>query len=121
MRGKFVKGHIKNMAEVLKALGDEKRLKIIKIFASNNNETFCVSDVAKQLGISQPATSQHIKILKNIGILEENRRGFRVFYKINSDVLAEYRKDIDELFKTAFERCQYNFSCDKCPYNNEYQ
>ncbi|HII92211.1 MAG TPA: winged helix-turn-helix transcriptional regulator [Methanosarcina sp.] len=112
-------GHIKNMAEVLKALGDEKRLKIIKIFASNNNETFCVSDVANQLDISQPATSQHIKILKNIGILEENRRGFRVFYKINSDVLAEYRNDIDELFKTTFEKCQYNFSCDKCPYNNK--
>ena len=47
-------GHIKNMAEILKALGDEKRLKIIKIFASNNNEIFCVSDVAKQLGISNP-------------------------------------------------------------------
>jgi DNA-binding transcriptional ArsR family regulator len=109
------------MAEVFKAFGDEKRLKIVKIFASNNNETFCVSDVAKQLDISQPAVSQHIKILKNIGILEENRRGFRVFYKINSDVLAEYRKDIDELFKTAFERCQYNFSCDKCPYNNKNQ
>jgi DNA-binding transcriptional ArsR family regulator len=112
-------GHIKDMAEVLKALGDEKRLKIIKIFASNNNETFCVSDVAKQLDISQPATSQHIKILKNIGILEENRRGFRVFYKINSDVLAGYRNDIDELFKTTFEKCQYDYSCDKCPYNNK--
>lgn len=116
-----MKGHIKNMAEVLKALGDEKRLKIIKIFASNNNETFCVSDVAKQLDISQPATSQHIKILKNIGILEENRRGFRVFYKINSDVLSKYRMEIDELFKTTVERCQYNFSCDKCPYNNKDQ
>jgi len=116
-----MKDHIKNMAEVLKSLGDEKRLKIIKILASNIDETFCVSDIAQQLGISQPATSQHIKVLKNIGILEENRRGFRVFYTINSDVLAEYRKDIDELFKKAFERCQYNFSCDKCPYNNKYQ
>lgn len=116
-----MKDHIKNMAEVLKSLGDEKRLKIIKILASNIDESFCVSDIAQQLGISQPATSQHIKILKNIGILEENRRGFRVFYTINSDVLAKYRKDIDELFKKAFERCPYNFSCDKCPYNNKYR
>ncbi|PAV13611.1 hypothetical protein ASJ81_17145 [Methanosarcina spelaei] len=116
-----MKDHIKNMAEVLKSLGDEKRLKIIKILASNIDEAFCVSDIAQQLGISQPATSQHIKVLKNVGILEENRRGFRVFYTINSDVLAEYKKDIDELFKKAFQRCQYNFSCDKCPYNNKYQ
>ena len=65
------------MAEVLKSLGDEKRLKIIKMLVSNVNEVYCVSDVAQQLGISQPAASQHIKILKNVGILEENRRGFR--------------------------------------------
>jgi ArsR family transcriptional regulator len=116
-----MKDHLKNMAEVLKSLGDEKRLKIIKILASNVNEVFCVSDVAQQLGISQPAASQHIKILKNIGILEENRRGFRVFYTINLDVLTEYKKDIDELFKKAFEKCQYDFSCDQCPYNNKCQ
>lgn len=116
-----MKDHIKDMANVLKSLGDEKRLKIIKILASNVNEVCCVSDVAQQLGISQPAASQHIKILKNIGILEENRRGFRVFYTINLDVLTEYKKDIDELFKKAFEKCQYDFSCDKCPYNNKCQ
>ncbi|CQR72604.1 HTH-type transcriptional repressor AseR [Sporomusa ovata DSM 2662] len=111
--------HLKEMAVVLKALGDEKRLKIIKMLASNSNETFCVSDVALQLGISQPAASQHIKVLKNIGILEENRKGFRVFYTINSDVLKEYRKEINELFRKAFEKCQYNFSCDQCSYNNK--
>ncbi len=116
-----MKDYIKNMANVLKSLGDEKRLKIIKMLASNINETFCVSDVAEQLGISQPAASQHIKVLKNIGILEENRRGFRVFYIINSDVLTEYRKNIDELFRKAFEKCTYDFSCDKCPYNNKCQ
>ncbi|AKB80828.1 putative transcriptional regulator [Methanosarcina barkeri 3] len=116
-----MKDHIKNMAEVLKSLGDEKRLKIIKILASNKDEVFCVSDIAQQLGISQPATSQHIKVLKNVGILEENRRGFRVFYTINANVLAEYKKDIDELFKKAFEKCTCNFFCDKCPYNNKHQ
>lgn len=116
-----MKDHLKDMANILKSLGDEKRLKIIKMLASNADETFCVSDVAQQLDISQPAASQHIKILKNIGILEENRRGFRVFYTINSDTLIKYRKDINDLFKKAFERCQYDFSCDKCPYNNKCQ
>jgi len=116
-----MKNHLKNMAKVLKSLGDEKRLKIIKMLASNINEVFCVSDLAQQLCISQPAASQHIKVLKNIGILEENRRGFRVFYSINSDVLTEYRKDIEEMFKKAFERCPFDFSCDKCPYNNKCQ
>lgn len=116
-----MKDHLKHMAEVLKALADEKRLKIIKMLASNADEDLCVSDVAEQLGISQPAVSQHIKILKNVGILEENRRGFRVFYTVNLAVLAEYQRDIDELFKKAYEKCQHDFSCDKCPYNNKCQ
>ena len=116
-----MKDHLRNMAEVFKAFGDEKRLKIIKILGSNVNEVFCVSDVAQQLCVSQPAASQHIKILKNVGILEENRRGFRVFYTINLDVLTKYKKNIDDLFKKAFEKCEYEFSCDKCPYNNKCQ
>lgn len=116
-----MKDHLKDMASILKSLGDEKRLKIIKMLASNANEIFCVSDVAKQLGISQPAASQHIKILKNIGLLEENKRGFRVFYTINSDILTKYMKDINELFKKAFEKCSYDFACDECPYNKKCQ
>jgi ArsR family transcriptional regulator len=109
------------MANVLKSMGEEKRLKIIKMLASNANDIFCVSDVAKQLGISQPAASQHIKVLRSIGILEENRKGFKVFYTINLDVLNEYKKNIDELFKKAFEKCSYDYSCDTCPYNNKCQ
>lgn len=110
---------IKDMAEVFKALGDEKRLKIIKMLASNGDETFCVSDVAVQLNISQPAVSQHMKVLKNIGILEEHRKGFKVFYAINREILKKYQKNIDDLFKKAYEKCQYDFSCNQCPYNNK--
>ena len=116
-----MKNHLKIMASVFKSLGDEKRLKIVKMLASNMNEIFCVSDVAQQLGISQPAASQHIRVLKSIGILDENRRGFRVFYTINLDAMNEYKKSIDELFKKAFEKCSYEYSCDKCPYNNKCQ
>jgi ArsR family transcriptional regulator, arsenate/arsenite/antimonite-responsive transcriptional repressor len=113
-----MKDRIKKMAVILKSLGDEKRLKIIKLLASNIDETFCVSDIAMKLGISQPAASQHIKVLKNIGLLEENRKGFKVFYSIDSVILAKYRKDTNELFRKAFEKCQHNFSCDQCFYNN---
>lgn len=83
------------------------------------NETLCVSDVAEKLGISQPAASQHIKVLKNVGILEENKKGFRVYYTIDNEVLMEYKKDIDELFLKAFEKCEYDFSCSDCPYGSD--
>ena len=106
-----------SMTNVFKVLGDEKRGKIIRLLASNADDVFCVSDIAQKLGVSQPAVSQHIRILKSIGLLNENRKGFRVFYTINLEVFGEYKNRIDEMFKKAFKKCPYDFSCDKCPYS----
>lgn len=102
---------VKTMAEVFKALGDPTRLRIIRMLASNMESNLCVADLAKKLGITQPAVSQHIRILKNVGILEPNRKGFRVYYNINTDVLEIYKTNIDELFKLAFMSCPHYGKC----------
>lgn len=81
------------------------------MLASEMEDSLCVADLADKLGITQPAASQHIKVLKNIGILEPNRKGFRVYYNINTDVLVDYKESIDELFKLAFEKCANYGSC----------
>lgn len=94
---------VEDMAKVLKALGDPTRLKIIRLLASKMEIRLCVSDLSQKLGISQPAVSQHIKILKNVDILYPNREGMQVFYRINTDILTEIKKDFDNLFKMAFE------------------
>ena len=99
------------MSEVFKALGDPKRLRIIRMLASNMENNLCVVDLAKKLGVTQPAASQHIKVLKNVGILEPNRDGFHVYYNINTDVLNDYKKNIDELFKMAFMKCSKHDTC----------
>ncbi len=113
-----MKNKLQNMAQIFKALGDQKRLQIIKMLASNENDILCVTDVAKKLNITQPAASQHIKVLKTINILEENRKGFRVYYTINIDILHSYKNEIDQLFKKAFEKCPHDYACSECSYNN---
>jgi len=102
---------VKEMSEVFKALGDPTRLRIIRMLASNMENNLCVVDLAKKLGVTQPAASQHIKVLKNVGILEPNRDGFHVYYNINIDVLNDYKKNIDELFKMAFMKCPKHDTC----------
>jgi len=99
------------MAEVFKALGDPTRLRIIRMLASEMEQELCVIDLAKKLGVSQPAASQHIKVLKNIGMLEPNRNGNRIYYNLNRDVLIGYKKIIDELFELAFQKCQHYDTC----------
>jgi ArsR family transcriptional regulator len=108
---------IQTLAEVLRAISDLKRMKIIKMLASNMQDTLCVSDVAIKLGISQPAASQHIKVLKSIGVLTENRKGFRVYYSINHSMLFEIKKEIDSFFLKAFETCPHDLNCEECDYN----
>ncbi len=75
------------------------------MLASNPEDTLCVADLAARLGSTQPAASQHIKVLKNIGILEANKVAFRVYYRINTNVLLAYKADMDELFEMAFTPC----------------
>ena len=107
------------MAEVFKAFGDINRMKIIKLLASNPEESLCVVDLAEILKITQPATSQHIRVLKNIGVLVPKRIGNKTYYKINADQLHEYKDIIDHMFKMAFVKCTYDGDCDKCPLKNE--
>ena len=99
------------MAEVFKALADPTRLRLIRMLASNMETRLCVADLAGKLGISQPATSQHLRVLKSIGILDSNRQGFRVYYSIDADALAAHKADLDTLFKMAFEKCSYYGTC----------
>ena len=99
------------MADVFKALGEPTRLKIIKMLASNPERKLCVGAIARKIGISQPAVSQHLKVLKSIGLVEPNRNGYHVHYAINTEMLAAYKESMDELFQLAFEPCSCNNEC----------
>ena len=102
---------VKKMAECFKALGDPTRLMIIKLLASNMKDKICVVDLAKILGITQPAASQHIKILRNVGLLEPKKEGYHVYYYINKDVLRKYKKDFNLLYDLAFQKCKNYPDC----------
>ena len=96
---------------IFKTLCDPNRLRIIRMLASNMVDTLTVSELAKKLSITQPAASQHIKILKNIHLLEPNKQGYRVYYHINLNVLTEIKKSIDAMFELVYEKCSKFETC----------
>ncbi len=100
-----MKDEVKRMAKVFKALGEPTRLRIIKILASEGGY-FCVGALAKKLGISQPAVSQHLKVLKEAEILDSKRMGYHVHYYVDAETLKSYKKQIGELLENAFEKCE---------------
>ena len=51
----------------------------------------CVNALASLLGVTQSAVSQHLRILKSIGLVKGERRGYHIHYFINSDALERCR------------------------------
>ncbi len=96
---------VARMAQVFKALGDPTRLRLIALLAQRNEESFCVLDLARKLGMTQPAVSQHLKILKGIGLVQPHRKGFRVYYAIDLSAMDSIKDDFMYLYDLAFERC----------------
>ncbi len=98
-----MRDEVKKMAKVFKALGEPTRLRIIKILASEGGY-FCVGALAKKLGISQPAVSQHLKVLKEAGILDSKRMGYHVHYYVDAENFKIHKEKINELMEKAFEK-----------------
>ena len=110
---------ISDTANIFKALADETRLKIIKLLTLKGN-SICVGFIAKSINISQPAVSQHLKILKNVNLVEADRQGFHVHYSIKKDCLDSYDIDIFKFLSSFGEEfkytscCEHNSDSEKC-------
>jgi ArsR family transcriptional regulator len=74
------------MSDLFSALGDANRFQIFKLLSSNQD--LCVSEVAQEIGISTAGVSQHMKILEHAGLVEPNRMGQRICYRINQHPLT---------------------------------
>lgn len=64
----------------LKALADEKRLQIIELVSQRS---VCVCELEGLVGLTQPAVSHHLKILREAGLVNDTRQGKWVFYSLN--------------------------------------
>jgi len=80
--------------DVLKALGDETRYRLVKLLLQHD---YCVGALARQLDISESAISQHLKILRNAGIVKGEKRGYFTHYYIDRYLLGSAAKKLAEL------------------------
>jgi len=80
-------------SELLKVLGHPERLAILLLVYE---EEMCVKDLMEALGISQPKVSQHVGLMKELGILSFRKDGTKVLYKLSN---PEVKEIIDTLFK----------------------
>lgn len=98
-------GIVPQMAGTFKALGDTTRLQIIYLLSTDTSGTLGVSELAARLGISQPAVSQHLKTLKNEGLVESRREGFFIYYTVNRDRIMQFREQFELMYASVMEQC----------------
>jgi ArsR family transcriptional regulator len=75
------------VAALLKALADPVRLRLMSLVAAHAGGEACVCDLTDAFDLSQPTISHHLKVLHELGLLERDKRGVWVYYRINTDAL----------------------------------
>ncbi|MBN1215378.1 MAG: winged helix-turn-helix transcriptional regulator [Candidatus Lokiarchaeota archaeon] len=109
--------HLENLSTILKALADPTRLKLISLLMFNDEDKRRVIDLAEKIGISQPAITQHIKILKDVNLVKARREQNKKFYFINKKVFESYKKILNKALEEPFMRCSFEGKCSDCPNN----
>ncbi|WP_037575040.1 ArsR/SmtB family transcription factor [Phaeacidiphilus oryzae] len=74
--------HAADLAKVFKALGDPVRLRLFSLIASRHGEEVCVCDLTPAFEVSQPTISHHLKLLREAGLIDGERRGTWVYYRL---------------------------------------
>jgi ArsR family transcriptional regulator, arsenate/arsenite/antimonite-responsive transcriptional repressor len=85
----------RDAAERLKALGHPVRLAIVRALAERS--ACCCADVCSRLPLAQSTVSQHLKVLKDAGLISFRRDGVRSSYVLNPAAFAALRSDLEEL------------------------
>ena len=82
------------------ALGDPTRRKIFELVAEQPS---AVVDLARELPVSRPAVSQHLKVLKEAGLVIESAEGTRRIYRLDPRGIGAMRDWLDGHWATALD------------------
>lgn len=80
--------------QIIHTITDPTRFRLLQLLSEHH---YCVKALAKKVGISEPAVSQHMKILKQQGIVKGVKMGYQIHYQIDRERI---RLLFDELAQT---------------------
>ncbi len=87
--------NIEEQAALFGVLADPTRLKLLSLLSQQQGpNALCVNALAYQLGVTQSAISQHLRVLKSSGLVKGERRGYRIHYFISQEGLIRAQEQI---------------------------
>jgi len=92
---------LEERARILRALGTGARMQILEILKAGPLE---VGALAQQIGISQSAVSQHLKVLKELNLVSDRRRSYFIYYSLNPQEFARLEEMMMAVCRISPER-----------------
>ncbi len=77
----------RRQADVFKALGHPARLQVVKELADGER---CVCDLVDLTGLGWSTVSRHLAVLKSVGVIEDDKRGLQVFYRLRMPCVVRF-------------------------------
>ncbi len=81
---------------MFKALGEPVRLRLLSLVASHSGGEACVCDISAVFDLAQPTISHHLKVLREAGLVECERRGTWVYYRVIPAALQQLSSLLSE-------------------------
>ena len=98
---------VEKLVEIFKALSDPTRLRLVKLLNDCQpgvckGGPLCVNALAHQLGVTQSAVSQHLRILRQAGLVRGAREGTFMHYSLDPDGLEKYKAALRDALGEEF-------------------
>ena len=88
----------KTQAGIIKALAHPTRLFIVDELSRGER---CVCELTDMIGVEMPTVSRHLSVLRNVGILEDEKRGSQVFYRLRVPCVLNFFKCVQAVQDNA--------------------
>src|SRR4030095_3494896 len=89
LTGRLDQPEAAELAATFRALGDPGRLRLLSFLAAQPGGEACVCNLTEPLGLSQPTVSHHLKVLTDAQLLDRERRGTWMYYRLRLGRLEE--------------------------------
>jgi ArsR family transcriptional regulator len=94
LTGRLTPNEAVNLAAIFRALGEPARLQMLNLIAVQPGQEVCACELVEPLELSQPTVSHHLKVMFEAGLLERERRGTWIYYRILPEKLAMLRESL---------------------------
>ncbi len=99
------------LARILKVLSVPARVRIIQLL---KGRALCVNALTARLDMTQGAVSQHLRIMRDAGLVVDEKRGYFVHYRLNEKALAGWQVQLTNLLDPTHGACANEKRASKC-------